>query len=37
MTRVRSVLRRFFRVGRSKASAPDSITPFIRIVKEPLS
>jgi len=34
MTRVRNALRTFFRVNRSRARAPDSIPPFIRIVKE---
>jgi hypothetical protein len=33
MKRVRNALGRLFRVNRGRASTPDSIAPFIRIVK----
>ena len=34
MTQVRYALRTLFRVNRSRARTPDSIPPFIRIVKD---
>jgi hypothetical protein len=34
MIRIRNSLSKLIRVGRSRATAPDSLPPFIRIVKE---
>jgi hypothetical protein len=34
MIRIRNALNRFIKVGRSKARTPDSLPPFIRIVKD---
>ena len=34
MIRIRNVFSRLIRVGQSRATAPDSLSPFIRIVKD---
>jgi hypothetical protein len=34
MIRIRNAFSRLIRVGRNRATAPDSLPPFIRIVKD---